>query len=345
MLSPKPVLAYICFVVSSALGLTGQQDADVARAQEAYEALDFRSVIPAARRALAKPNLPVADRIVAYELLGFTYGVLDSNVQAVDAFRSLIFLDPDREPDAIRVTPRITSLYASALGQVLVVRGVRIDSSTFIGGSMALPVRFALSRPGSVVMRVQGEGHRARVDSIGVVDGETILHWDLMDLDSLLVPPGTYEVVLDARFGADRYSTRKSFVVRHQPVDTIPHLSSHPDRDTLPELTQPDRDWKPLGLATLYTAFASGASLALENTTLGSPARREIGGVAFVAIVTGFVMSLKKPDPIPVPGNVLYNQLLREDLARLNADRAAENEVKRRQTLVTIVPLPRGGGS
>ena len=126
-------------------------------------------------RALAKPNLPVADRIVAYELLGFTYGVLDSNVQAVDAFRSLIFLDPDREPDAIRVTPRITSLYASALGQVLVVRGVRIDSSTFIGGSTALPVRFSLSRPGSVVMRVQGEGHRARVDSIGVVDGETIL--------------------------------------------------------------------------------------------------------------------------------------------------------------------------
>ena len=106
------VISLVCFVTAAG-ALRAQQDADVIRAQQAYDALDFRTVIPAAQRAIANPDLSVEDRIIAYELLGFTYGALDSTVQAVNAFRNLIFLDPDREPDAVRVTPRITSLYAS----------------------------------------------------------------------------------------------------------------------------------------------------------------------------------------------------------------------------------------
>ena len=340
----KTVLVVGCILVGGPGYLIAQQDADVISAQQAYDALNFRAVIPAAQRALAKPSLSVADRIVAWELLGFTYGALDSTAQAVTAFRNLIFLDPDREPDAVRVTPRITSLYASALGQVLVVRNVRIDSTTFVAGSGRMNVRFSLTRPGGVVLRIQGSGASERVDSTAVVDGEGVLDWDVVDQDSLTASPGTYEAVLDAQFGADRYSARRRFEVRHSRVDTTAHLTSLPNREPLPEMVQPGRNWRPLGLATLYTVLASGAALALENTTLGRPARREIGGVAFVAITTGFVMSLKRPDSVSVPNNILYNQLLREELARQNAEIATQNEIRRSQTRITIVPI-RGDGS
>lgn len=328
---------------SLTVDLDARQNVDLIRAQEAYEALDFRTVIPALQRALVAPNLSVDDRIVAYELLGFTYGVLDSTEQAINAFRNLIFLDPDREPDVVRVTPRVTSLYALALARVLVVRNIGIDSTSFVGGADRMRVGFALSQPGEVVMRIQGDGISKRVDSVGVVEGSALLAWDMLNQDSSLASPGTYQLLLDAQFGGDSYTARRSFEVRHSPVDTAAHLTSLPNRDPLPEMVQPARNWRPLGLATLYTVLASGASLALENTTLGRPARREIGGVAFVAITTGFVMSLKKPDSVSVPASILYNQVIREELARQNAEIAAQNEVRRGQTTITIVPIRRDG--
>jgi hypothetical protein len=50
-------------------------------------------------------------------------------------------------------------------------------------------------------------------------------------------------------------------------------------------------------------------------------------------------LSIKKPDPVPVEANILYNQLLREELARRNADIAQQNAERRRQVMLTVVPL------
>ena len=96
-------------------------------------------------------------------------------------------------------------------------------------------------------------------------------------------------------------------------------------------------------MAALYTAIASSASLALENTGVGSPPRKEIGAVSFAVLVTGFVMSLKKPDPRPIPSGILYNQLMQEELERRNDEIARQNELRRRQVLLTVVPGDGGG--
>ena len=56
------------------------------------------------------------------------------------------------------------------------------------------------------------------------------------------------------------------------------------------------------------------------------------------ALVTGLAMSLRRPDPRPSPANILYNQLLRELLARQNADIARENETRRSQVLLHVTP-------
>ena len=103
-----------------------QDNVTVRLAQQAYDELDFPRAIGLGLQALQQ-QLSTADQIAVHELLGLTYGALDSTRQAVDHFRQLIFLDPDREPDVDVVSPRITSLYASALGQVLVVRRLRVD--------------------------------------------------------------------------------------------------------------------------------------------------------------------------------------------------------------------------
>jgi hypothetical protein len=56
-------------------------------------------------------------------------------------------------------------------------------------------------------------------------------------------------------------------------------------------------------------------------------------------LIAGVALSLKKPDPVPVEANILYNQLLREELARRNADIAQQNTERRRQVMLTVVPL------
>ena len=322
--------------------LSAQRHPDVLRAQRAYDAFDLRQVIPAARSALIDPSLTMEDRRIALELLGFTYGALDSANLAQDSFRRLLIINPDFEPDAVRVSPRIYSLYSAALGQVLVVRNIQLDTTSFVGGEGAWNVGFEVTRPARVVLRAVGGGIDLIVDSLQTGTGAAVFTWDLSGGGDSLLPPNRYQIILQASEGNDQFSVSRVVEVSHSIVDTLLQYTEHPARDTLPSTDQPGRSWKPLGLATLYTALASGATLALENSALGSPARREIGGVALVAIVTGFVLSLRQPDPVLNPGNIAFNQMLREDLARLNADITVRNIQIRNQVRVTVTPLRPG---
>ncbi len=318
-----------------------QENPSLSSAKSALDALDYEAAIVNGESALSQ-RLSGDELVEAYELLGFAYGALDSTRKAVEMFANLIFLAPDREPDPLQVSPRITSLYASALGQVLVVRKVRVDSASFIAGEGRVPVRFDLSRPATAVTRMAGNDLDIQIDS-ALVAGQGGVLWSPVREDGTPVPPGRYQLIIEASARRDRYSAQVLVEVRHGTVDTLPHLTSVPGYTPQAESEIPGRDWKPLGLAALYTAVASGASLALENTGLASPPRKEIGAVSFAVLVTGFVMSLKKPDPRPIPSGILYNQLLQEELERRNADIAGQNERRRRQVLVTVVPVDGGG--
>jgi len=57
--------------------------------------------------------------------------------------------------------------------------------------------------------------------------------------------------------------------------------------------------------------------------------------------VTGFVMMLRKPAPRPAEANILYNRLLRDQIARRNQDIAKENVARRQQVQVTVTPVPK----
>jgi hypothetical protein len=56
-------------------------------------------------------------------------------------------------------------------------------------------------------------------------------------------------------------------------------------------------------------------------------------------------MTLRRPAPRPAEANIRYNRLLKEQIARRNVDIAQENAKRRQQVALTVVALPRPGGS
>jgi hypothetical protein len=319
--------------------LAAQDTSLVARARAAYDTLDYAGAIAAARQALQGP-LRESDRVTAYEVLGYSYGALDSTRAAVEAFKALIFLAPDLEPDVERVSPRITSLYASALGQVLVVRHVALDSSTFVAGQGTARLHYYVSRAALTTTRVVGAGVDLAVDT-QTVNGATQVPWPVQGRDGTPLPPGDYDLVVTAREGerSEYASAPLRIRVEHGRVDTMPLLTSLPGYERQPEMVSPPRDWRPVALAVLYAGIGSAAVLAVDGGKLGTGPRTALISVSGGAALAGLALSLRRPDPRPSPTNILYNRLLGELLERRNAEIGRENENRRLQVLVTVGPV------
>src|SRR2546422_2292225 len=208
------------------------------------------------------------DQARAYELLGFAYSATDSQVKAVDAFKQTILLDPDRELDPRRISPKITSLFYSALGQVLVVRQLKGDSARFGGGQGSLPIRFTVTSPARVRTRAVSGAASLLVDS-AVVTGTVNVRWLARWPNGDPVPAGDWLIVVDATAGQNSFSASQPVRIVHGTVDTLPHLTSLPGYQELPETEIAPQSWRPVGLAFLYTGGALVGTLGLESASLG----------------------------------------------------------------------------
>jgi hypothetical protein len=319
------------------------QNATLRGALQAYDSLDYPRAIVLGRAAL-RERLTAPERARAEELLGFAFSATSQPDSAISAFREAILLDPDRQLDPQRVSRRITGYFNAALGLVLVVRHLKVDSAKFISGTPGggVPIRFTVTTPAYVrTSAVSGE-NSLLIDS-SVVAGTLNLKWNGTLANSDPVPAGKWTIVVEA-FGAGQntHSASQDVQVAVGGVDTLPHLTALPGYTELPETEIPPQSARPLAIALLYTGVAGVGAVALNNGDLGTATGREIGVVAAVALVTGFVMTLKKPAPQPALGNIQYNRLLREQLARRNADITQQNAQLRRQVQITVVPIPRG---
>src|SRR5881296_2436205 len=330
----------------SAAAAQAVQNATLRRAQQAYDNLEFRQALSLARASL-RERLTGAERARAYEILGFGYGAMDSILKAVDAFKQMVLIDPERQLDPNKVSPKAYSAFDVALRQVLLVRQLRIDSTSFVAGQGAVPIRFMVTQPARVVTRAIGTGGSYVIDS-GAWNGQVNLSWPARLVNGDPVPAGTYTVVVEARLGQNAFSASQPIRVSHGSVDTLPSLTSLPGYQYLPETEVPPQSWRPLGLAFLYTGGALVGTLGLESSSLGSSSKRELAVVGGAALVTGFVMTLRKPAPRPAAANILYNRLLRDQIARRNQEIAKENVIRRQEVQLTLVPLPKpgvGGGT
>ena len=327
------------------------QNGTLRRAQQAFDNLDYRQALALGQASL-RERLTGFERGRAYELLGFTYSGMDSILKAVDAFKQVVLIEPERDLDPTRTLPKTLSAFQVALTQILVVRQLRVDSVEFIGGQGAVAIRYTVTQPSRVVTRITGGGGggggRApgsmRIDST-VANGQVNIRWPARLPSGDPVPAGNYNVVVEATVGQNSFSTSQPIRVTHGAVDTLPHLTSLPGYTYLPETEVPPKSWRPMGLALVYTGIALAGTSALSHGDLGSASMREGGMIGGGIVLAGFVMTLKKPAPQPARGNILYNSLLREQIARRNTEIAQENTRRRQQVALTVVPLPRAGAS
>ena len=317
------------------------QNPTLRRAQQAFDNLDYRQTLTLGRAAL-RERLTGFERARTYEMLGFTYSGMDSILKAVDAFKQVVLLEPERTLDANRTSPKALSAFQVALTQVLVVRQLVVDSVTFVGGQGVVPIRYTVTQPARVVTRAVSGSTTLRIDST-VATGQVNIRWPARLPNGDPVPAGNYTVVVDATIGQNSFSTSQPIRVAHGIVDTVAHLTSLPGYTYLPETEIPPKSWRPMGLALVYTGVALAGTSALSNGDLGSASLREGGAIGAGIVLAGFIMTLKKPAPQPARGNILYNQLLREQISRRNTEIAQENTRRRQQVALTVAPLPRAG--
>jgi hypothetical protein len=321
--------------------LAGQGSATLRRAGQAYSNLSYSEAITLARQA-ARERLSSDDQAQAFELLGFAYASLDSTRLATEAFKQALLLNPDRALDAAKVSPKITSAFALALAQVLVLRELRVDSTEFVAGTGVLPIRFTVTRTAKLRTRLIGPSGEVTIDS-ALGEGVVRLAWNGLLRNGRPPAGGTYRVIVEASAGRDSYAASIPLRIMAGAVDTLPHLTSLPGYNLLPETVVPPRSWKPVGLALMATSLAVGGSLALENSKLGGGGRQEILIIGGGAALVGLFATLKKPAAVPAQANILYNSLVREQLARRNTEIAAQNAERRRQVKLAVIPPPRTG--
>jgi len=333
-------LVVIVVLLASVASAQTIQNATLRKAQAAFDNLDYRQALTLARSAL-RERLTGYERARAYELLGFTYSGMDSILKSVDAFKQVVLLEPERQLDPNRTSPKALSAFQVALTQVLVVRQLVVDSVTFIGGQGAVPIRYTVTQPARVVTRVLGGAATMRIDST-VATGQVNIRWPARTATGDPLPAGNYTIVVDAAVGQNSFSTSQPIRIAHGVVDTVQHLTSLPGYSYLPETEVPPKSWKPMGLALVYTGAALAGTSALSSGDLGKVSLREGAVIGAGIVIAGFVMTLKKPAPQPARGNILYNQLLREQIARRNAEIAQENTRRRQQVALTVAPVQGG---
>ena len=319
------------------------QNATLRRAQQAFDNLEYRQALAAAQASL-RERLTGYERAGAYELLGFTYSGMDSILKAVDAFKQVVLLEPERTLDPNRTSTKALSAFQVALTQVLVVRQLIVDSVTFVGGQGAVPIRYTVTQPARVVTRVIGGSTSLRIDST-VANGQVNIRWPARTAGGDPLPAGNYTVIVDAAVGQNSFSASQPIRITLGGVDTVAHLTSLPGYTYLPETEVPPKSWKPMGLALVYTGAALAGTSALSSGDLGKVSLREGAVIGTGIVVAGFVMTLRKPAPQPARGNILYNQLLREQISRRNTEIAQENTRRRQQVALTIAPVARPGGA
>jgi hypothetical protein len=340
MLRYALTVAALLPALSGSGALRAQEPDAVAAVRALHARARYDSVVVAAHSALQSGRLGSGDRIVVYELMGYAYAVLDSVAGAVDAFRQLIWLAPDREPSIESWAPRIYQLYTSALGQVLVIRRIRADSASFVAGEGNYRVRFEVTRPCVLVARVIGPGIDGLVDSVRV-SGLSSIAWSGLAPDGTPVGDGRYYLHLRATAESETYTPPGAVQLRvtRSALDTLPHLTRLEGLEALPETLPPPRSAKPLALTLLYAAEGVGAALAMQNGSWGTAQRTGMLAAGAFTLGVGLAVTARRPDPAPVEANIRFNDHLRQLLQRENTEIARQNVERRAKTVLHIVPI------
>src|SRR5205809_2121182 len=289
----------LTLVAASALGAQNVQNATLRQALAAYDNLDIPRAIALARQALAQ-RLGGDDQARAWEMLRVAYSASDSVLKAEDAYKQAILIDPDRQLDPAKISPKITSSFLLALAQVLVVRQLQVDSATFVAavGQGGVPIRFTVTSPARVRTRAVSGPTSVVIDS-SIATGQVNLRWPARLANGDPVPAGNYLIIVDATAGQNTFSASQPVRISHGQVDTVPWLDKLPGYDYLPETEFPPQSGRPLAQALMYGGAPIGGTVVLRNSDLGSGGTGPALVVGAGALISGSIMTPKKPAAPP----------------------------------------------
>src|SRR5437899_3065754 len=127
--------------------------------------------------------------------------------------------------------------------RLLLVRQLKVDSARFVGGQGSLPIRFTVTSPARVRARAVSGAASLLVDS-AVVTGTVNVRWPARLPNGDPVPAGDWLIVVDATAGQNSFSASQPVRIVHGTVDTLPHLTSLPGYQELPETEIAPQRWR-----------------------------------------------------------------------------------------------------
>jgi len=192
-----------------------------------------------------------------------------------------------------------------------------------------VPIRFTVTQPARVVTRAIGTAGGSYVIDSGAWNGQVNLSWPAGSRTAIRAGGGVHGGRGGAA-GQNTSSASQQIRVSHGSVDTLPSLTSLPGYQYLPRRRCRRRAGVPWGSPSSIQGVRWSAPWARElEPRLELEARA--GGGRGRGAGHGLRDDAAQTRPRPAAANILYNRLLRDQIARRNQDIAKENVARAKQ--------------
>lgn len=308
------------------------------RALVAYRALDFEVAAERFRAALAPdatPPLTARDSIRALMFLGATEHFRERRADALEAFATLLAMDPRYRPDDLTFPPEVTARFNEARVAVRAATVTVPDSASIFAPADQLPIRIHVAGPHDVrALMLDPRGLPLRLLHEGEVRDSLDLGWNARDAAGRLLDAGAYtlQVLSRGQDGGVIRTLEVPVLVERLARDTLwtPELQSSSLR---PETTPVRTSWRPVVLGLL----AAGGVVALPSMLGGGSDGLAVRHVVAVSLgVGGIIGSVAGSRPVPAPENVEWNRRVRERFAREVEFVREENERRRSESRLRL---------
>lgn len=302
----------------------------LASALAAFNDLDYDVAATRFRAAIAltgSQRLADADRARALMYLGATENFRGVRPSAVEAFRSLLIIDPRYRPSEVIFPPEVIALYQETRIGVRATSAEIAQTSELAIPTDRLPIKIFASSLHDIRVRVTTSlGAPERILYEGVIGDSVLVSWDGREASGAAGRPGRYLLRIASRGpgGNTEREVQIPLEVEHIPIDTLPWPEPLNSRQLRPETVV-----RANGTRQVITGLAGAAAVVLLPTLIGATDASSLRyGVAAGISVAGLVGLATATRPQPVPENIAYNNTLRAEWSQEFERIKAENRTR-----------------
>lgn len=302
----------------------------LAAALASYNDLEYDVAATRFRAAIAltgAQRLADADRARALMYLGATENFRGARPSAVEAFRSLLIVDPRYRPSEVVFPPEVVALYQETR------IGIRATSAEIQSPSVIaiptdrLPIKIFASTLHDIRVRVTTSlGAPERVLYEGVIGDSLLVSWDGREASGAAGRPGRYLLRIASRnaSGTPEREVQIPLEVEHVPIDTLPW----PEPLNASQL-RPETVVRANGTRQVVTGLAGAAAAVLLPSLVGASDASSLRfGVAAGIGIAGAIGLATATRPQPVVENIAFNNAKRAEWMQESERVKAENRTR-----------------